>query len=93
MFGEFINPRSVRGRCASPSGATKVFVGDYGIRCGVVRKVKGQNRKRFAFIPTPKSCNYLPERAPKSSSQKSKVGPRQVAVRNRPSRVGAGPGW
>jgi hypothetical protein len=91
MFEAFIGPRSVRGRCACPSGSTKVFVGNYGIRCGVVRKVKGQNRKRFAFIPTPKACNYLPERSPKPISAKTPK-QRKVAAQHR-ARVQGGPGW
>jgi hypothetical protein len=80
MFGfldAFIRPRSVRGRCACPSGTTKVFVGGYGIRCGQVRRTRS-GRKRFAFVKTPKSCNYVP---PKKQRQTDRA------------RVSAGPSF
>jgi uracil-DNA glycosylase len=65
-----------------------VFVGKHGIRCGVVRKVRGENRKRFAFIPTPKACNYLPEKRPSDPKPKQ----RSVAAQHR-ARVAGGPNW
>lgn len=55
-LGARIGRRSRRARmCNCPRGAKKVFVGDYGIRCGAVRRIGG--RRRFVFIRTPKRCN------------------------------------
>jgi hypothetical protein len=41
--------------CKCPAGSKKVFVGEYGIRCGKVKKVGG--RKRWSFVKMPKGCN------------------------------------
>jgi len=54
-LGARIGRRSRKARsCSCPRGAKKIFVGDYGIRCGAVRRIGG--RRRFVFIKSPRSC-------------------------------------
>ena len=80
LLEALIGPRTIRGRCACPSGTTKVFVGGYGIRCGAVRRTRS-GRKRFAFVKTPTNCNYLPP------NKKREVKPKDR------TRVSAGPSF
>ncbi len=74
-----ITPRSNRGRCKCPSGTMKVFVGNSGIRCG---KVKGSgSNKRFTFVRTPKSCNYVEQaRVARGGKRKGRSKSRKSAV-------------